>query len=351
MDSQAADNTGVDPPSSDAASSPVPQPFARLVIRGADGPSVTKDILRPTTLVGAVGPCNIELVGPGIGPVHCVFAVEGGGLRVHDLRSASGTWVNGERIEVAPLASGDVVRVGEFECRVETNLPRVADSTAFGNHARLLIAGGDGREIAKDIFRATTLGGSRPGCNIQFGGADVSPAHFVITVFGGRLRIRDLRTRFPTRVNGRAITAWTLADGDEIAVGPFHARIETSLPGLADDPENQLDGRFAPSPVAAAQETARQEQSRLEQERAELATARESIAAERAEVARLRAELEKQRTSHREEVARHREDQAARRQEADALAVATRELEQARSELAAQRAALAADRSGHQSAI
>ena len=78
------------------------------------------------------------------------------------------------------------------------------------------------------------------------GGPDVSPAHFVLTVFAGRLRIRDLRTRFPTRVNGRAVTAWTLADGDEIAVGPFGARLETSLPAVADDPENQLDARFGP---------------------------------------------------------------------------------------------------------
>src|SRR5580700_9381344 len=118
-------NAGLEPPVNEPAGSP----YARLVIRGADGKSATKNILRPTTLVGSVGPCNIELVGPGVGPVHCVFVVEGGGLRVHDLRATSGTWLNGERIEVAPLTSGDVVRVGEFECRVETNLPRIADTT------------------------------------------------------------------------------------------------------------------------------------------------------------------------------------------------------------------------------
>jgi pSer/pThr/pTyr-binding forkhead associated (FHA) protein len=244
VESQTADKLANDSP----ANEPAGAPFARLVIRTPEGQSVAKDILRPTTLLGSVGPCNIELVGPGVAPAHCVFAIDAGALRVHALRTTSGTWLNGERVEMAPLGVGDVLRVGEFECLVETNLPREIDSTDFASgSARLLIADGDGRSIAKDIFRPTTLGGSRAGCNIQFAGPEVAAAHFVITVFAGRLRIRDLRSRFPTRVNGRAIHVWTLGDGDEIEVGPFRARVATSLQRPPDSVDGRAESRAGPA--------------------------------------------------------------------------------------------------------
>jgi hypothetical protein len=98
--------------------------FARLHIRGSEGATAIKDVLRATTLVGAMGQCNIQLVGPGIAPAHCAITVESGRLLVHDLRSRSGTWLNGLRVDVASLADKDLLRVGEFACRVETNLPR-----------------------------------------------------------------------------------------------------------------------------------------------------------------------------------------------------------------------------------
>jgi chromosome segregation ATPase/pSer/pThr/pTyr-binding forkhead associated (FHA) protein len=325
VESESANNAGID----STVNEPAGSPFARLVIRGADGKSVTKNILRPTTLVGSVGPCNIELIGPSVGPSHCVFAVEGDGLRVHDLRATSGTWLNGQRIDVAPLAAGDVVRVGEFECLVETNLPRQIDTTNFAaGSARLVIAGGDGRSVVKDVFRPTTLGGSRPGCNIQFAGPDVAAAHFLITVFSGWLRIRDLRTRFPTRVNGQAVSVWTLGDGDEIEVGPYRVRVETSLPRAAESADDQLDPRFGPSPALLTQEAAR-----VERERAEIAAARQALDAERVDLDRLHAEIEQLQNRVREE--------------SDALTTARANFDKDLNEHAAQRAALEADRDTH----
>jgi pSer/pThr/pTyr-binding forkhead associated (FHA) protein len=48
--------------------------------------------------------------------VHCQFlALRDGDLEVRDLESTNGTYVNGERIEKAKLASGDRVRVGRVE--------------------------------------------------------------------------------------------------------------------------------------------------------------------------------------------------------------------------------------------
>jgi pSer/pThr/pTyr-binding forkhead associated (FHA) protein len=48
--------------------------------------------------------------------VHCRFtATPDGGLEVRDLESTNGTFVNGQRMEVARLASGDKVQIGRVE--------------------------------------------------------------------------------------------------------------------------------------------------------------------------------------------------------------------------------------------
>jgi pSer/pThr/pTyr-binding forkhead associated (FHA) protein len=48
--------------------------------------------------------------------VHCrLTLLETGELEVHDLESTNGTYVNGQRVERARLASGDVVRLGRAE--------------------------------------------------------------------------------------------------------------------------------------------------------------------------------------------------------------------------------------------
>jgi pSer/pThr/pTyr-binding forkhead associated (FHA) protein len=48
--------------------------------------------------------------------VHCRFtAMPDGGLEVRDLESTNGTFVNGERTEVARLSPGDKVQIGRVE--------------------------------------------------------------------------------------------------------------------------------------------------------------------------------------------------------------------------------------------
>ena len=48
--------------------------------------------------------------------VHCrLTALPSGELEVEDLESTNGTFVNGERVENAQLASGDRIQVGRLE--------------------------------------------------------------------------------------------------------------------------------------------------------------------------------------------------------------------------------------------
>ena len=53
---------------------------------------------------------------PLVSRVHCrLTALPHGDLEVRDLKSTNGTFVNGERIEQALLASGDRLQVGRVE--------------------------------------------------------------------------------------------------------------------------------------------------------------------------------------------------------------------------------------------
>ena len=52
--------------------------------------------------------------------LHCRFVLyDGNRLDVEDLGSTNGTWVNGRKVEKAPLAPGDTIKVGRVEFAVK----------------------------------------------------------------------------------------------------------------------------------------------------------------------------------------------------------------------------------------
>ena len=51
--------------------------------------------------------------------VHCRLTATDAGVEVVDLKSTNGTYVNDKRVENAKLASGDRLRVGRVELKIE----------------------------------------------------------------------------------------------------------------------------------------------------------------------------------------------------------------------------------------
>ena len=66
------------------------------------------------TTIGRSPDCGIFLDDVTVSRRHAEFRREGSGYTVHDVGSLNGTYVNRERIEVAPLAGGDEVQIGKF---------------------------------------------------------------------------------------------------------------------------------------------------------------------------------------------------------------------------------------------
>lgn len=66
--------------------------------------------------IGRATGADFVVDAPLVSRVHCrLTALPSGGLEVRDLASTNGTFVNGERIDAASLASGDRLKVGRVE--------------------------------------------------------------------------------------------------------------------------------------------------------------------------------------------------------------------------------------------
>lgn len=73
-------------------------------------------IARPVSILGRGRDCTTTIIDPSISRVHATLWADADGvLRVEDLRSANGTFVNGKRIGTAVLQEGDRLKLGNVE--------------------------------------------------------------------------------------------------------------------------------------------------------------------------------------------------------------------------------------------
>jgi pSer/pThr/pTyr-binding forkhead associated (FHA) protein len=87
---------------------------ALLVVKR--GPNAGSRFLldRDVTTAGRHQDSDIFLDDVTVSRRHAEFRREGSGFTVHDVGSLNGTYVNRERIDAVPLASGDEVQIGKF---------------------------------------------------------------------------------------------------------------------------------------------------------------------------------------------------------------------------------------------
>src|SRR5581483_2595418 len=77
----------------------------------------------PSTLtIGRGATTETKLVDLAVSRNHCELLVEGGRALLRSGETASGTFVNGEKIATKELRSGDLIRVGDTELRFDDNV-------------------------------------------------------------------------------------------------------------------------------------------------------------------------------------------------------------------------------------
>jgi len=85
-----------------------------LIVETGPQAGLTYVLAEGDTIAGRGADCDIFLGDVTVSREHARFNVEGGALRIQDLGSTNGTYVNGAWAEAYALSAGDEVIIGKF---------------------------------------------------------------------------------------------------------------------------------------------------------------------------------------------------------------------------------------------
>jgi len=83
-----------------------------MVMFRADGQRRSFTVSRDMTVIGRREDCDLRIPLSDVSRKHCRLIQNGETMKVEDLGSSNGTYINGERVQQAELAAGDTLQVG-----------------------------------------------------------------------------------------------------------------------------------------------------------------------------------------------------------------------------------------------
>lgn len=86
-----------------------------LVMFRGDGDRRSFSLARDLTVVGRREDCDLRIPVGDVSRKHCRFIREADTLRVEDLGSSNGTFVNGERVQESVVRAGDYIQIGPVQ--------------------------------------------------------------------------------------------------------------------------------------------------------------------------------------------------------------------------------------------
>jgi pSer/pThr/pTyr-binding forkhead associated (FHA) protein len=86
----------------------------------------TQELMADRTTIGRAEDNTFQIAEPSVSSHHCEVLLRGGGVVVRDLNSTNGTFINGEKITESVLKTGQILRLGQIEMRLETDTPSTA---------------------------------------------------------------------------------------------------------------------------------------------------------------------------------------------------------------------------------
>jgi len=91
----------------------------RLHVRTPDGQQRTEDVRAPLVRAGSRGDNDLELADPAVSRLHFEIVADELGMRLRDLESTNGTFLDGYRVQDVYLRPGSVILAGDSEVRFE----------------------------------------------------------------------------------------------------------------------------------------------------------------------------------------------------------------------------------------
>src|SRR5687768_1534296 len=85
---------------------------AVLVMFRSDGERRSFSIARDMTVIGRREDCDLRIPLGEVSRKHCRLVRDGDSLKIEDLGSSNGTYLNGGRVQEAQLSPGDSIQVG-----------------------------------------------------------------------------------------------------------------------------------------------------------------------------------------------------------------------------------------------
>lgn len=99
--------------------------MARLIIQNESAADRVVELRAGPHRVGRSPENDIVLLHPSVSSQHCILELGDEGLAIRDLGSTNGTELDEELVLEAVAQSGQVIRIGVFDCRVEDIAPKV----------------------------------------------------------------------------------------------------------------------------------------------------------------------------------------------------------------------------------
>jgi NHLM bacteriocin system ABC transporter ATP-binding protein len=267
----------------------------RLALRivGSDGAPAAQAVeIDGTATIGRDESCTIVLQDRSVSRRHASASIAGASLRVEDLGSGNGVWVDGQRVAHATLAPGDQFRIGStvFACvalGAAADAPVTDDGEAGAEatqyipapvpvaapapgeiHVRVIEPGEHvSRGALFHVAGGTAVVGRGHDCEIVLPEKDVSRQHARIEVTSAGFRVTDLGSTCGVWVGPRQVKTTVVAAGQPFRVGrrivlecaprPFDATatvppgLPASLASVADAPAAVLAEAAALQPGGA----------------------------------------------------------------------------------------------------
>jgi pSer/pThr/pTyr-binding forkhead associated (FHA) protein len=100
--------------------------MAKLVVLSAGMTGRTQELKVEKTTIGRVEDNTFQIAEPSVSSHHCEVVLRGSEVVVRDLNSTNGTYINGEKITERVIKPGQILRLGQVELRLETDVPTAA---------------------------------------------------------------------------------------------------------------------------------------------------------------------------------------------------------------------------------
>ncbi len=210
-----------------------------LKIQFKDGRSEPIPLIEPGKTVGKGDANDIVIDADGVNGFHADLKVEGNRVTITDINTATGTFLNGEKISgPMPLGAGDVIVIQNVELEIVEDDLSGGGKTLVLSGTALMVLGTDSWSLVAEsgpekgqvipIMDRVEIGRALE-CDISILEPALSRKHAELELIGSDLVLRDLGSVNGTYVNAEKIDEVKLKDGDRIQFDKIHFTV--SAPG------------------------------------------------------------------------------------------------------------------------